>query len=143
MEEESPLDLYTAAGRRLYEFREKNEPVLTEFDTIISDLHVAEMALKEYAREQKKNISNEYVRVTFSPTFKRWYDAGVVIGSKLKKVVIDKVIKKEVDKATFEALVEAGEIPNDLKVEAYREQEQTPKIFIKENYNEQKATEAE
>ena len=141
MAEDTPLELYTKVGLKLYEFRKKNSAVLGECDALLNELGSASAALKSFVREEGKNISNDFVRVTYSPVHRHWYDPDVLLASKVKKAVVKECLVTEVNKAKFEELVEAGEIPNEVKVDAYREEEQTPKVFIKENYEKETATE--
>lgn len=134
MAEETPLDSYTKVGLALHEFRKKHRSVLEELDALINEQSAAGIALKNFAREEGKNLSNDHVRVTFSPSFRKWYDPDVLLASKVKKAVVKQCLVQQVDKARFEELVEAGEIPVEVKQDAYREEEQTAKVFIKENY---------
>ena len=141
MAEDTPLELYTKVGLKLHKFRQKNSAVLGECDELISELSAASIALKNYVREEGKNISNDHVRVTYSPVHRHWYDPAVLLASKVKKSIVNECITTEVDKAKFEELVESGAIPVEVKQDAYREEEQTPKVFIKENYEKETATE--
>lgn len=131
------LEAYTEAGKALTKFREKNAGVFAKFDALTLALGEASEALKTAVREKyKDNIANDDIKVTYAPTFKRHYDAGVVLKMatpKQRKALEEgDAIITEIDTANFEELVEKGEVPVEVKQKAFREVEQTPRVIIKE-----------
>ena len=136
----NPLESYTQKGLELRQFREKNKKVLSAFDSLLVEANAAETDLKNYAREQKQNLKNQYVKVTFAPAFRKWYDVDFLLkkaSPKLVKVLEKECVEKVIDKKRFEELVDEGVVPKELKVEAYRERELLSRVIIKENYDEQ------
>ena len=131
------LEKYTAASLEIANFKAKNAKLFAQFDALLVEAQEAEVALKEYIRtDVKGNISNEFVKVTYSPTFKKYYDSSIVLDLAKPKVraalEAAGAIVRQIDSAKFEELVERGEVPVEIKQEAFREVEQTPRISIKE-----------
>lgn len=131
------LEKYTEASKAVADFKEKNAKLFAKFDGLLLEAADAEAELKTYVKENVKgNIANEYVKVTYSPAFKKYYDAEVVLEAvtpKMKKAIIEAgALTQAIDSAKFEELVEKGEVSVEIKQEAFREVEQSPRVSIKE-----------
>lgn len=131
------LENYTAASKAVADFKEKHAKIFDQFDALLIEQSDAEVALKEHVRENVKgNIANEYIKVTYSPAFKKSYDPDVVLDlatPRMKKAIMAAgALTQSIDSKKFEELVEMGEVSVEIKQEAFREVEQTPRITIKE-----------
>ena len=131
------LEKYTEASLALAHFKEKNKKLFEQFDALLIAAGEAEEKLKKFVKSDiKGNIANEFIKVTYSPTFKKYYDAEVVLKlttPKMKKAIEEAgAIVKQIDAVKFEDLVEKGEVPVSIRQEAFREVEQAPRISIKE-----------
>lgn len=131
------LEAYTEAANAVAEFREKNSKIFAKFDALLLDQAEKETALKAYIKENiKDNIANDYFKVTYAPSYKKFYDATKVLAliKPKAKAALEKAgaISVNIDTTIFEDLVEKGEIPVEVKQEAFVEIEQAPRVSIKE-----------
>lgn len=131
------LERYTAASKAVADFKDKHAKIFAQFDGLLIEASDAEAELKTYVKENVKgNIANDYVKVTYSPAFKKFYDAEVVLEAatpKMKKAMVDAgALTQTIDTAKFEELVEKGQVSVEIKQEAFREVEQSPRVSIKE-----------
>lgn len=131
------LETYTVALGEVSDFREKNEKVFGELDSLKIAVQEAEEELKKDVKENHKmNIANEFIKVTYSPAFHKGYRYDVIIEQatpKIKKALEEgKVITHNVDTKGFEDLVEKGIVPVELKQAAFEEKELAPRVTIKE-----------
>lgn len=131
------LEKYTVASKAVADFKEKHAKIFAQFDGLLLEASDAELELKNHVKENiKGNIANEYIKVTYSPAFKKYYDAEVVLEAatpKMKKALIEAgALSQAIDTAKFEELVEKGEVSVEIKQEAFREVEQSPRVSIKE-----------
>jgi len=131
------LEKYTEASKAVANFKEKNAKIFDKFDALLIAAGEAEAELKTYVKENVKgNIANDFIKVTYSPTFKKYYDAEVVLEAvtpKMKKAIVEAgALTQAIDTAKFEELVEKGEVSVEIKQEAFREVEQAPRVSIKE-----------
>jgi len=131
------LEKYTAASLAIANFKEKNAKLFSQFDALLVAAGEAEVELKDFVKSDIKGpIANDFIKVTYSPTYKKYYDAEVVldlIKPKAKAALVEAgAITQNIDSAKFEELVAKGEIPVEVKQEAFREVEQAPRVSIKE-----------
>lgn len=138
------LEKYTKAMRAIADYREANTEVFDEYDSLLVKAQDAEAELKADVKENHKmNIANDFIKVSYSPAFKKGYKADVIlkkVSSKVKKTLIEMgaiVVKEETDKDKIEEAVEKGIVPVKLRQEAYFEEKLTPRVTIKEVKNEQ------
>ena len=134
------LEKYTQASVAIVQFKKKNEKVFAEYNRLLLKASEAESELKKFVKEEiKGNISNDFVKVTYSPAFSKFYDPVIVLdmaSPKLKKQLIAEgaiVIEQKVDNEKFTKLVESGMVPVEIKQKAYKETELAPRVSIKEN----------
>lgn len=134
------LEKYTQASVTIVQFKKKNEKVFAEYNRLLLKASEAESELKKFVKEEiKGNISNDFVKVTYSPAFSKFYDPVIVLdmaSPKLKKQLIAEgaiVIEQKVDNEKFTKLVESGMVPVEIKQKAYKETELAPRVSIKEN----------
>lgn len=133
------LEKYTAASMAVADFKAKHAKLFSELDALLLEAGEAEAALKEYVKtEVKGNIANEHIRVTYSPSFKKGYDAKVVLklASPKERKAMEAagalIVREEVDSTRFEELVEKGQVSVEIKQEAFVETELAPRVSIKE-----------
>lgn len=131
------LEKYTEASGKVAAFKEKNAKFFQTFDALLIEAGAAEAELKDFIKSDiKGNVANDYVKVTYSPTFKKYYDAEVVLEAvtpKMKKAIVEAgALSQVIDTAKFEELVEKGEVSVAIKQDAFREVEQAPRVSIKE-----------
>lgn len=131
------LERYTEASQAVADFKAKNIKMFDKFDALLLEASEAEVELKNHVKENiKGNIANEYIKVTYSPSYKKYYDAEVVLEAatpKMKKALIEaKALTQVIDFEKFEDLVERGEVSVSIKQDAFREVEQSPRVSIKE-----------
>jgi hypothetical protein len=134
------LERYTTASLAVVEFKRKHAKIFAEFDALLLDAGEAEAQLKDYVKSDVKgNIANSYVRVTYSPAFKKTYDVETIlkhVTGKQKVALIDMGALAEqwtVDNDKVEEAVEKGVIPVEVKQAAFKETELAPRVSIKEN----------
>lgn len=132
------LDKYTKAAQAVAAFKEKHSKIFDEFNSYLEEQEAAELALKKEVRENVKgNIQNEFVRVTYSPAFKTFYDPAIVfemVKPKQRKAIEDAgALKQEIDRKKFDELVELGVIDKSVAQAAFKEIEMTPRVLINEN----------
>ena len=134
------LEKYTQASVTIVQFKKKNEKVFAEYNRLLLKASEAESELKKFVKEEiKGNISNDFVKVTYSPAFSKFYDPVIVLdmaSPKLKKQLLAEgaiVIEQKVDNEKFTKLVESGVVPVEIKQKAYKETELAPRVSIKEN----------
>lgn len=133
------LEKYTAASRAVADFKAKHAKIFSEFDVLLLNAGEAEAELKEYVKSDiKGNIANDFVRVTYSPAFKKGYDPKIVLKlatPKLRKEMTEAgalIVKEEIVADRFEEMVEKGTVPVEIKQEAFVETELAPRVSIKE-----------
>ena len=131
------LERYTTAAKAVADFKDKHAKIFAQFDGLLIEAGDAEAELKTYVKENVKgNIANDFVKVTYSPAFKKFYDAEVVLEAatpKMKKAMLEAgALTQVIDSAKFEDLVEKGQVSVEIKQEAFREVEQSPRVSIKE-----------
>src|SRR6185436_2764159 len=131
------LEAYTAASKAVAEFKAAKAKVFDEYDSLLIAAQRAETELKQYVRDEAKdNIANDFVKVTYSPAFSRFYDPAVVIEMatpKVKKALVDSATLttvQKIDSDKFNELVEKGEVPVEIKQAAFRETELAPRVSI-------------
>ncbi len=131
------LEAYTQALLAEAAFRSKNNKLFEELNSLQFQIAETEAELKKEVKlNLKTNIANEFVKVTFSPAFRKFYDFDIIMEQttpKQKKALEDaKAIIRTLDKEAFEDLVEKGLIPIEIKQAAFREIEMAPRVSIKE-----------
>lgn len=130
------LNLYTEKRQELALFREKNKSIFAKADIIQAELSELESQLKIEVREAGKSYENEKITVIYRPNFREYYDYKAIsrIASPAEKTLIDqKAIDVEVNKKKFEELVKSGAIDINVERKAFRRDELTPRIIIKDN----------
>lgn len=134
------LEAYTAAAQAVEDFKERNAKVFAEYSALLLDMGEKEAALKTYVKEEVKgNIQNEFIKVTYSPAFSKFYDPKVVLKMatpKLRKAMTEAgalVIEEKVVTDKFVEMVEKGDVPVEIRQKAFREKELAPRVSIKEN----------
>lgn len=133
------LDQLTKVNKKMRKFAQANQPVLEKWEQLQNERNEAESAVKAEARKLQMNYHNKEFKVTYSPAFRKWYDVTVALKKATPKVrdfINAHCIKQEINKEAFEDAVEQGEIPVEIKQEAYREAPTTARILIKENHDE-------
>lgn len=132
------LEKYTKALKEISDFKEKNESVFDEFDSLQITLQEAETELKNDVRENHKmNIANEYVRVTYSPAFTKSYKSEVLrqlLTPKKFKDLVNMgaiIVEEKVDGKVLSEAVEKGIIEVQVQQKAFHEQELAPRVSIK------------
>jgi len=131
------LEQYTGAMLEVVKYRKENEKVLDELDSLKIAVQNAEEALKLDVKENHKTtIANEFIKVTYSPAFRKGYKYDVIMEKttpKMRKALEDaNAITHSLDKTKFEDLVEKGVIPIEIKQAAFEEKELAPRVSIKE-----------
>jgi hypothetical protein len=134
------LEAYTEASLAVASFKNKHAKVFAEYNALILKASEAESALKVFVKEEiKGNVSNEFVKVTYSPAYSKYFDPAVVLEMatpKLRKELMAEgaiVIEQKVDTEKFTKMVESGAVPVEIKQAAFREKELAPRVSIKEN----------
>lgn len=132
------LEVYTERAQKVAEFREKNRKVFEKYEELLLEEQEAEGELKKVIKEEvQDNVSNDYVRVVYSRSFSKSYDADAVrelASPKAWKAIEEAgAVTRKIDTEKFEALVEQGIVPIKVKQEAFREVEGAPRVSIKEN----------
>lgn len=134
------LERYTTASIAVADFKRKHAKIFAEFDALLLDAGEAEAQLKDYVKSDVKgNIANSFVRVTYSPAFRKGYDVETIlkhVTGKQKVALIDMGALTEVwsaDNDKVEEAVEKGIIPAEVKQAAFVETELAPRVSIKEN----------
>lgn len=132
------LENYTKIAGEVADFKAENQAVFDEYDALLVQLQEAEIALKAEVRDNVKgHLENQFVRVVYSPAFKKSYDLETVLSmitpKQKSKLTELGGIKQEIDRVIFEDCVKNGIIGVEVQQEAFREEEQTPRIIIKEN----------
>jgi uncharacterized protein YdeI (BOF family) len=132
------LEAYTEASKKLAKFKEKHSDVFEKFNELVVVAADAEAALKDVVKTKiKDDIANDDVKVKYSPTFSRSYDAKVVLSMatpKMKQAIIDEgALIQKIDNEIFEDLVTKGKVDVSIKQKAFREKEGAPRVIISEN----------
>lgn len=88
----------------------------------------------EAARENKEDMRNGNVEVKVAQVWKKWYDPTILRREATPKEweEIEKCLETEVDKIRFENLIKEDRVRKELKQNAFREEESTPRVSIKE-----------
>lgn len=130
------LQAYTDTSKAIRDFKQSNSEVFDAYDSLLLVQKEAEETLKSLVRDEKRNVFNDEVKVTYTPVIKIWYDGDFIMSKvtpKVKKQLLeDKVVTYNVDKKKFEGLVEKEIISVEIKQEAERSEEQTSRVSIKE-----------
>lgn len=134
------LERYTTASIAVMDFKRKHAKIFAEFDALLLDAGEAEAQLKDYVKsEVKGNVANEFVRVTYSPAFKKTYDVDVILKNvsgkqKAALFTMGAIVEEwKADNDKIEEAVEKGLIPVEVKQAAFKETEIAPRVSIKEN----------
>lgn len=132
------LAKYTKAAQAVADFKKKHAKMFDEYSSLLVKEQDAEMELKAEVRDNvKATIANDFIKVTYTPVWRKWYDADIIIGRvspKVKKQMLDEgviITKIEIDKKKLEDFVESGKVPAEIKQAAFNEAESTPRITIK------------
>lgn len=138
------LEAYTNAMLAIADFAKKHYKIFDEYNSLKVAAQEAEEALKADVKENHKmNIANDFIRVSYSPAFKKGYRADIILSSvspKVKKELMDMgaiLTKEEVDAKKLEEAVEKGIVPVEVRQKAYEEKELAPRVSIKEIGHEQ------
>lgn len=131
------LEAYTKALLAEVEFRKKHNKLFEELNSLQYQISETEAELKKEVKiNLKTNIANEFIKVTYSPAFKKFYKFDVIMEqttpSQKKALENANAIIRTLDKKIFEDLVEQGIIPIEIKQAAFEETEMTPRVSIKE-----------
>ena len=131
------LEAYTKALLAEAVFQLKHKKLFGELQSL--QFQISETATelkKEVKLNIKGNLANEFVKVTFSPAFRKFYDFDIIMAQttpKQKRELEEaKAIVRSLDKKVFEDLVEKGLIPVEIKQAAFKEIELAPRVTIKE-----------
>ena len=135
--ENKKLKAYTKALLLESAFREQHKKLFEELNSLQYQISETEAELKEEVKiNLKTNIANEFVKVTYSPAYKKFYNFDVIMEqttpSQKKALENANAIIRTLDKSIFENLVEQGIIPVEIKQAAFEETEMTPRVSIKE-----------
>ena len=135
--ENKKLKAYTKALLLESAFREQHKKLFEELNSLQYQISETEAELKNEVKiNLKTNIANEFIKVTYSPAFKKFYKFDVIMEqttpSQKKALENANAIIRTLDKKIFEDLVEQGIIPVEIKQAAFEETEMTPKVSIKE-----------
>ena len=131
------LEAYTKALLTESAFREQHKKLFEELNSLQYQISETEAELKKEVKiNLKTNIANEFIKVTYSPAFRKFYNFDVIMEQttpKQKKALEEaKAIIRTLDKKIFEDLVEQGIIPIEIKQAAFEETELAPRVSIKE-----------
>ena len=131
------LEAYTKALLTEAAFREQHKKLFEELNSLQYQISETEAELKNEVKiNLKTNIANEFIKVTYSPAFKKFYKFDVIMEqttpSQKKALENAKAIIRTLDKKIFEDLVEQGIIPIEIKQAAFEETELAPRVSIKE-----------
>ena len=131
------LEAYTKALLLESAFREQHKKLFEELNSLQYQISETEAELKKEVKiNLKTNIANEFIKVTYSPAFKKFYKFDVIMEqttpSQKKALENANAIIRTLDKKIFEDLVEQGIIPIEIKQAAFEETEMTPRVSIKE-----------
>ena len=132
------LKEYTDLREKLADFRAKNAPVFDKAEELQRQLSEIESSLKEEVRAGGKSVENDKLTVIYRPNFHEYYDYKVIarVASSTEKALIDqKALDVEVNRKKFEELVKAGAIDINVERKAFKRDELTPRIIIKEKDN--------
>ena len=135
--ENKKLEAYTKALLLESAFREQHKKLFEELNSLQYQISETEAELKNEVKiNLKTNIANEFIKVTYSPAFKKFYKFDVIMEqttpSQKKALENANAIIRTLDKKIFEDLVEQGIIPIEIKQAAFEETEMTPRVSIKE-----------
>ena len=131
------LEAYTKALLLESAFREQHKKLFEELNSLQYQISETEAELKEEVKiNLKTNIANEFIKVTYSPAYKKFYNFDVIMEqttpSQKKALENANAIIRTLDKKIFEDLVEQGIIPIEIKQAAFEETELAPRVSIKE-----------
>ncbi len=131
------LEAYTKALLTEAAFREQHKKLFEELNSLQYQISETEAELKKEVKiNLKTNIANEFIKVTYSPAFRKFYNFDVIMEqttpSQKKALENANAIIRTLDKKVFEDLVEQGIIPIEIKQAAFEETELAPKVSIKE-----------
>jgi len=131
------LEAYTKALLTEAAFKEQHKKLFEELNSLQYQISETEAELKKEVKiNLKTNIANEFIKVTYSPAFKKFYNFDVIMEqttpSQKKALENAKAIIRTLDKKIFEDLVEQGIIPIEIKQAAFEETELAPRVSIKE-----------
>lgn len=138
------LGNFVEISKQLRKHIEKYRKNFDEFERLTNEKTEAGNILKTAVREEGVNIESDKVRITYSPAFRKWYDAEILTEKatpKIKKLLLATCISQAVDKLAFEKLVERGEVPVELQQASFKEEAMAPRVIIKEK-NDAKETNA-
>ena len=131
------LEAYTKALLTEAAFREQHKKLFEELNSLQYQISETEAELKKEVKiNLKTNIANEFIKVTYSPAFRKFYNFDVIMEQttpcQKKALENANAIIRTLDKKIFEDLVEHGIIPIEIKQAAFEETELAPRVSIKE-----------
>lgn len=119
------IEKYMALNSEV-EALEKSE-IVQRYLSLKNELETSEAEVKTLAKENKEDVAAGNVRFQYVERYRKWFDyeaAVSAVGKKLKPVIDEiTVITKEIDTDKFTDLVRSGVIPEEARVQAYREEQ--------------------
>ena len=116
------------------------DPKIVEYLELREKLDGDANVIKEAAKDNLEGFENSRVKVSVVRNWKKWYDVDIALAEATpqeKKLIEKQCLNREIVKVEFEKLVDENQIRKELKQSAFREEEQSPRVLIKE-INDQK-----
>lgn len=124
---------YDVAVRDLGAFRFDHAEVIEEFEHLQKAVEEAKNALIDYAKQNKISMKTEYDQFNFVQPYKKHYDVKIALDlakelgcSQAVNECIE--IETSIDMEKFDKLVDAGQIPLDIRVKAYKEEPMSARV---------------
>lgn len=124
------MEQYAELQRVLTNFKEANKEVFTTLEDHQAALNTVENRIKEIARQTKEEYSHSGVAVKVVRAWKKWYEYASLPMRTRELLDNEGVVKHEINKEKFEALVDEGRVKKSEKVKAFKEEELTPRISV-------------
>ena len=100
---------------------------------LLKQLEECEREVKEYAKTTGNEYKSDTMKVQVIQVYKKEYDYSILrkIAEPNQMAKIDSITTKTVDRKKLEEMVENGVIPAKLAQKSFREEQNTPRVFIK------------
>lgn len=129
-----PLQEFTNTILAIKQFQEKSREIFDDYEALLKSKNTYENILKDWVKENKKDINNGIVDVKYIQGYKKWYEFSL-FSKKTQKLIKENgalieqepiVDKEKVDELAKQEIISREEIRN-----AYKEESISPSVRIK------------
>ncbi len=118
-----------------FRFDNDHDEILAEYERLQKNIEEAKAALTDYAKQNKVSVKTQYDQFNFVQPYRKSYDVKIALDLAKELGCSREVnecieIETKINMEKLDELVDAGKIPLDIRVKAYREEAMSPRVCL-------------